>query len=98
MTSPTPGMRDRSSWMLVASQSDTSTLVLLSVSSIDADDHQQVGRALGDRDALLLDLLRQARDRGLDLVLDLDLRDVRIDALVERPPGSTPGRARSTTS
>ena len=50
---------------------------------IDADDHQEVGRALGHRDALLLDLLRQARDRLLDLVLDLDLGDVRIDALVE---------------
>ncbi len=33
LTSPTPGTRDSSSWILVASQSDTSTFVVRSVSS-----------------------------------------------------------------
>ena len=69
--------------MLVVSQSETSKFVLLSVLSKMRDDQQQVGRALGDRDALLLHLLRQPRDRLLDLVLDLDLGDVGIDALFE---------------
>ena len=44
---------------------------------------QLVGVRLGDAHALRLDLLRQPRERGLDLVLDLDLRDVGIGALGE---------------
>ena len=50
---------------------------------VDRDDQQEVGVGLGDQDALLLHLLRQPRDRLLDLVLDLDLGDVRVGALVE---------------
>jgi hypothetical protein len=50
---------------------------------IDADDEQVVRVGLADDEALLLDLLRQAADRLLDLVLDLDLRDVGIGALGE---------------
>ena len=53
---------------------------------VDRDDQQEVGVGLGDPDALLLDLLRQARDRLLDLVLDLDLGDVGVGALREGRP------------
>ena len=50
---------------------------------VNADDHEKVGGSLGNRNALLLHLLREASDRRLNLVLNLDLGDVRIDALVE---------------
>ena len=50
---------------------------------VDRDDQQEVGVRLGHPDALLLDLLRQARHRLLDLVLDLDLGDVGVGALGE---------------
>ena len=65
---------------------------------VDADDQQEVGRALGDPDALLLDLLRKARDRGLDRVLDLDLGDVGIGALFEDDADRDLTRASSTTT
>ena len=45
-----------------------------------ADDHQEVGRRLGDGQALLLHRLRQQRHRELHLVLHLHLRDVGIGA------------------
>jgi hypothetical protein len=50
---------------------------------IEAVDEREVDRRLLDLDALLLDLLRQERQRGLDLVVDLDLGGVRVGALVE---------------
>ena len=50
---------------------------------VDADDHQEVGRALRHCHALLLNNLRQAGDRRLDLILDLHLSDVGRDGLVE---------------
>ncbi len=83
LTSPTPLIRDKSSWMFVASQSDNVDVGVLVRRIIDADNHQEVWRALGDRDALLLNRLREPGHRRLNLILDLDLRDVGIDALVE---------------
>ena len=50
---------------------------------VDRDDHQEVRLRLGDDDALLLHGVRQARHRLLHLVLDLDLRDVGVRALLE---------------
>ncbi len=62
---------------------------------INADDHQEVGRPFGHGHALLLNLLREPRDRLLHFVLDLDLGDVRIDALVEHGGDrGLPARAR----
>ena len=51
---------------------------------IDADDQEVVRVRFADDEALLLDLLRQAGEGLLDLVLDLDLRNVGIGALLER--------------
>src|SRR4029078_7717222 len=59
----------------------------------DRGDEQQVRRALADPDPLLLNLRREPGNRRLDRILDLDLRDVRVDAFLENdadrdgPPG-----------
>ena len=95
LTSPTPGMRDRFVLDIGCEPVGNVDVRALVGFVIDADDHQEVGRALGHRHALLLHLLRQSRDRLLDLVLDLDLRDVGIDALVEHGGDrDLPARAR----
>ncbi len=70
-------------------------LVLLVGLVIDADDQQEVGRGLGDSHALLLDLLRQAREGRLHRILDLHLGDVGVGALLEGDvDGDLPARAR----
>ncbi len=51
---------------------------------VDREHHQEIRVRLRDDEALLLHGLRQARQRLLHLVLHLHLRDVRIDAAVER--------------
>src|SRR3546814_13188097 len=62
---------------------------------IDADEQQRLRLGLGDAHALLLHLLRQARDRRLDLVLDLHLRAVGAGAFHEdRGDIRAPARAR----
>src|SRR3546814_1721633 len=61
-----------------------------------SDLQQRIRIGLGDAHALLLHLLRQARDRRLDLVLDLHLRDVGVGAFHEdRGDIRAPARARS---
>ena len=50
----------------------------------ETEHHQEAGARLADVDALALDFLRQQRHRELQLVLNLHLRDVRVDAVVER--------------
>ena len=67
-----------------------------SVVVVDRDDQQEVGVGLGHADALLLHLLRQPRDRLLDLVLHLHLGDVGIGALGERRGDADLRRASST--
>src|SRR3546814_17005368 len=52
------------------------------VLGIDRGDEQEAGRRLGDGHALALDFLREQGGRGLELVLDLDLGDVGIGALL----------------
>jgi hypothetical protein len=62
---------------------------------IDRDDQQRVGVRLGDANALLLNLLRQAADRLLDLVLHLHLGNVGVGPLGEyRRDADRPARAR----
>jgi hypothetical protein len=58
--------------------------VMRIVVGIDADDDQEVRGRLGDLQPLALYFLRQQRGGGLQLVLHLDLRDVRVGALFER--------------
>ena len=47
-------------------------------------DHHQVGRGLGDGDADVAHVSRQARQRGRDAVLHLHLGDIEIGADIER--------------
>ena len=58
-------------------------VVHAAVSRNQTDHHQEVGRGLGHPDALLLYFLGQHGGSQLQLVLHLDLGDIRIDTLVE---------------
>ena len=81
--SPTPFTRAKRVLQLGGDIIGKVGAVMLTVLGIKADEHQEVGRRLGDLDALLLNLLRQQRRRRLQLVLHLHLRDVGIGALLE---------------
>ncbi len=87
MIEPTPSTREQLVLDLKRRVVGDEQLVARLVRRIEVHDHHQVGRRLGDGDADVAHVRRQARLRDRHAVLDLHLRDVEVGAELEGDGG-----------